>query len=160
VQSLADRANSSGAHHEWRLHLLGISGLSARTRSTDREYRSSWGPRHLDMRSSTRLAAISQTTRLGLQPHQPRSRHARRGSAFSLALCVSVHAQRPGFPCGIDARRWLALAVAETDRFPRCPEGVSLLYGPPACKTDTPHLAASAFRHQIQRTSTRRVLFR
>src|SRR5262249_24677751 len=64
------------------------------------------------------------------------------------------------FPCGIDARRWLALAVAETDRFPRCPEGVSLLYGPPACKTHTPHLAASAFRHQIQRNSTRRVLFR
>jgi hypothetical protein len=35
VQPLAERANPSRPHPEWRVHLLGISGLSAQTRSAD-----------------------------------------------------------------------------------------------------------------------------
>jgi hypothetical protein len=37
VQPLAERADPPGPHPEWRVHLLGISGLSAQTRSADRE---------------------------------------------------------------------------------------------------------------------------
>src|SRR5713226_3116072 len=51
----------SGPHPEWCVHLLGISGLSAQTRSTERECRSSRGHRYLDMRACTRAAPIQQS---------------------------------------------------------------------------------------------------
>jgi hypothetical protein len=48
----------------------------------------------MDMLACTRAAPVQQSAGLGLQPHKPRSWHARRGSAPALALCLSVHAER------------------------------------------------------------------
>jgi len=120
VQPLAERANPFGPHPEWRVHLLGITCLSARTRSTERGFRCSCGRRYLDMRAHTRAAPIQQSARLGLQPHRPRSRHARRGSAPSLAVRLSIHAERPHLRYRVGHGRWLALFVASPDRPARC----------------------------------------
>src|SRR4029453_16800283 len=80
------------------------------------------------------------------------------GSPPSLALCLSVHAERPRLRFRVGRGRWLAFSVASPDRPARRTEDVSLLCGLPSCQTQTPPLAASALQHKIQRTSTRRVL--
>ena len=67
---------------------MGASGLPAQINSNDRECRPSCGRWRMDMRSCTRAASIQQSARLGLQPHKPGPRHARRGYAPSLALCI------------------------------------------------------------------------
>src|SRR5215472_9215664 len=112
------------------------------------------------MRACARAAPIQQSARLGLQPPKPRSRFARRSSAPSLALCVSIHAERPGLCRGVGLGRWLALSIAPPDRHARCAEDDSLLHWPPTCQTNTPHLVASALQYKIQRTSTRRLFLR
>src|SRR5215472_18645370 len=101
----------------------------------------------------------SETVPRRLQPYKPRSRHARRGSAPSLALCLSIHAERPCLRYWIDHGKWLALSVAPPDRPARCTRNVSLLSGSSPCQVNAPQVDASSLQHEIQRTSTRRLFF-
>src|SRR5215813_15153201 len=112
------------------------------------------------MRACAWAASIQQSARLGLQPHKPWSRHAGRGSAPSLVLCLSIHAERPRLRYRVGYGSWLALSLASPDRPTGCAEDVSLLHGPPLCKINPPHLAASALQNKIQRTSARGLFFR
>src|SRR5262249_29154879 len=86
-------------------------------------------------------------------------RPARLRSPPSLALCVSMDAERPRLRDRVGHGRWLAVSLAPPDRPARCTEDVWLLHMPSSCHTDRPHLAASALQDAIQRSSTRR-LFR
>jgi len=67
------------------LSILGISGLSAQTRSTDGKRRSSRGHRYLDMHACAQIAPLRQSAGLGLQPHKPWSRHAGSGRCRQFA---------------------------------------------------------------------------
>src|SRR5215470_7893378 len=114
----------------------------------------------MDLRACTRAAPIQQPTRLDVQPYKPWSGHARRGSTPSLALRLSVHAERTRLRCRVGHGWWLALSAAPPDGFARCNKDVLVLHRRSFRQTNAPHLAASPLQHEIQRTSTRRLFFR
>src|SRR5215471_19248596 len=114
----------------------------------------------MDLRACTRAAPIQQSTRLDLQPHKHWSGYARHGFTPSLALRLSVHAERPRLRCRVGHGRWLALSAAPPDGLARCNKDVLVLHRRSFRQTNAPRLAASAFQHKIQRTSTRRLFFR
>ena|SRR5215470_11399512 len=51
----------------------------------------------------------------GLQPHKPRTWHARRGAAPSLAQCLSIHAERPRLVGSAMGGGWRSLLPPRTD---------------------------------------------
>ena len=70
-----------------------------------------------------------------------------------LAVALRLH-------CRVGHGRWLALSAAPPDGLARCTKDVLVLHRRSFRQTNAPHLAASAFQHKIQRTSTRRLFFR
>src|SRR5215467_7473971 len=114
----------------------------------------------MDLRACTRAAPIQQSTRLDLQPHKHWPGHARRGSTPSLALRLSVHAERPRLRCRVGHGWWLALSAAPPDGLARCIQDVLVLHRRSFRQTNAPPLAASAVQYKIQRTSTPRLFFR
>src|SRR5258708_17482956 len=75
LESLAECADPSGPHFERHFDLLGFADLSTQARSDYRELRSRGGYWNLDMRPRARAAPLQPSTRLGLQPHDPRAAH-------------------------------------------------------------------------------------
>src|SRR5437879_10890471 len=73
LESLAECADPSGPHFERHFDLLGFADLSTQTPSDYRELRPRGGYWNLDMRPRARAASLQQSTRLGLQPHEPRA---------------------------------------------------------------------------------------
>src|SRR5262250_1242519 len=101
----------------------------------------------MDLRACTRAAPIQQSTRLDLQPHKHWSGYARRGFTPSLALRLSVHAERPRLRCRLGHGWWLALSAATPDRPARCSEDVLVLRRSSFCQINASRLAASALQH-------------
>src|SRR5215472_13432021 len=100
----------------------------------------------MDLRACTRAAPIQQSTRLDLQPHEHWPGHARRCSTPSLALRLSVHAERPRFRYRVGHGWWLALSAAPPDGLARCNKDVLVLHRRSFRQTIAPPpLAASAF---------------
>jgi len=67
------------------------------------------------MRPCARTASVRQSTRLDLQPHEPRARHVGISPAFALAVRVPFYAEWRGVCFGAVPRRWLALLAASLE---------------------------------------------
>jgi hypothetical protein len=89
--------------------LLGFADLSAQARSEYGKLRCGGGYWNLDMRSCAWTASLQQSTRLDLQPHEPRAVYISPGSASPLAVRVLIHAEWSGVPHMADHGRRLAL---------------------------------------------------
>ena len=61
-------------------------------------------------------ASLQQSTRLGLQPHEPRAGYVGRSSASPLAVRVRIHAEWCGVRRRVDRRRRMARITAPPDR--------------------------------------------
>ena len=95
----------------------------------NRELRCGGGYWNLDMRSCARTASLQQSTRLDLQPHEPRAGHVSAGSACALAVRVLINAEWHGVRCGAGHGRRLALLAASPDRSAGRAQDVSILPG-------------------------------
>jgi len=116
LESLAECADPSRPHSQRHLHLLGLAGLSTQARSDYGKLRCGGGYWNLDMRPSARTASLQQSTRLDLQPHEPRAGHVGFGSASALVVRVLIRAEWHGVPCRAGHGRRLALLAAPPDR--------------------------------------------
>src|SRR5882762_7229675 len=80
-------------HFERHFDLLGFADLSTQARSDYRELRPRGGYWNLAMRPRARAASLQQSTRLGLQPHEPRAGSVGGRVAAPLAVRVRIHAE-------------------------------------------------------------------
>src|SRR4051794_6930854 len=93
LESLADCADPSGPHFERHFDLLGFADLWTQARSDYREFRRRGGYWNLDMRPCARAVPLQQSTRLGLQPREPRAGNVGGRVAYPLAVRVRIHAE-------------------------------------------------------------------
>src|SRR5882724_2223723 len=115
LESLAECADPSRPYSKRHLHLLGLAGLSTQARSEYGKLLCGGGYWNLYMRPSARTASVQQSTRLDLQPHEPRSGHVGFGSASALVVRVLIHAEWHGVPFRAGHGRRLALLAAPPD---------------------------------------------
>jgi hypothetical protein len=96
LESLAECADPSWPHSEWHLCLLGFAALSTQARS--RTLETPMWPRTSESGYApfTRRTLVQQSTRLDLQPHEPRAGHVSPGPAFALAVRVLIHGEWHG----------------------------------------------------------------
>jgi hypothetical protein len=93
LESLAECADPSEPHFERNFDLLGFADLSTQARSDYRDLRPRGGYWNLDMRPRARAASLQQSTRLGLQPHEPRAGNVGGRVAAPLVVRVRIHAE-------------------------------------------------------------------
>src|SRR5882724_11064514 len=159
LESLAECADPSGPHFERHFDLLGFADLSTQARSDYRELRPRGGYWNLNMRPRARAASLQQSTRLGLQPHEPRAGNVGGRVAAPLAVRVRIHAE---WRCvRRRADRWgrLARLSAPQDRSVRRVEDVSVLHRISDGQTGAPPMATSQFQHKVQRAPARGIFY-
>src|SRR5260370_22575746 len=93
LESLAECADTAGPHFERHFDLLGFADLSTQARSHYRELRPRGGYWNLAMRPRARAASLQQSTRLGLQPHEPRAGSVGGRVAVPFAVLARIHAE-------------------------------------------------------------------
>src|ERR1035441_454006 len=116
LESLAECADPSWPYSERHFYLLGFAGLSTQAGSQYGKLRCGGGYWNLDMRPCARTASLQQSTRLDLQPHEPRAMDVSRGSASALAVRVLIHAEWHGVRCRAGHGRRLAFLAASPER--------------------------------------------